>query len=91
MHSRCRYLNPNRKAYKNYILRGIGVDDPNWFSYQKFFDEMGEKPPGHELHRIDNDKGYSKDNCVWLPRSEHRRLHARLRLQAVALEERGSI
>lgn len=77
MHDRCR--NPRHKNFHRYGGRGVGIDDPNWFSYQKFFDEMGEQPPGHELHRKDNDKGYSKDNCIWLPHSEHMRLHAKLR------------
>lgn len=74
-----RCCNPRHKSYARYGGRGVGIDDPNWFSYQKFFDEMGEKPPGHDLHRKDNDKGYSKDNCIWLPHSEHMRLHAKLR------------
>lgn len=74
MISRC--CNPDHQSYARYGGRGIGIDDPNWFSYQRFFDEMGEKPPGYHLHRKDNAKGYSKENCVWLPRSEHARLHA---------------
>jgi hypothetical protein len=70
-----RCCNPKNKAYRHYGGRGVGIDDPNWFSYQRFFDEMGEKPPGAHLHRKDNDKGYSRDNCVWLSASEHARLH----------------
>jgi hypothetical protein len=73
MLSRCR--NPNHKSYSRYGGRGVGIDDPNWFSFQKFFGEMGEQPPGCDLHRKDNDKGYSKGNCVWLPHSEHMRLN----------------
>lgn len=80
-----RCCNPNCKSYPRYGGRGIVVDDPNWFSYQRFFDEMGEQPPGCDLHRIENDKGYSKGNCVWLAHSEHMRLH---RLQSVSAQKR---
>ena len=77
MHDRCG--NPKNKQYPRYGGRGIGIDDPRWFSFQNFFDEMGKKPPGCDLHRVENDKGYSKANCVWLPHSEHMRLHLKER------------
>jgi hypothetical protein len=35
--------------------------------------------PGAQLHRSENNLGYSKENCVWLPRLEHIQLHARRR------------
>ena len=74
-----RSRNPKNKSYPRYGGRGIGIDDPRWFSFQNFFDEMGKKPPGCDLHRVENDKGYSKANCVWLPHSEHMRLHLKER------------
>lgn len=77
MLGRCR--NPRATGYKNYGGRGIGLDDPRWCEYPPFRADMGERPPGCQLHRKDNDKGYSKENCVWLSRSEHARLHASLR------------
>jgi hypothetical protein len=77
MHARCR--NPKHKSYKNYGGRGVTVEDLHWAEFAPFRTDMGEKPPGCDIHRKDNDKGYSKENCVWLSRSEHARLHASLR------------
>jgi hypothetical protein len=62
MKSRC--TNPNLPNSKNYCNRGIKYD-PSWESFEQFFMDMGEKPPNTHLDRIDNDKGYSKDNCRW--------------------------
>jgi hypothetical protein len=75
MHQRCR--DPKHPAFKYYGGRGIGIDDPRWHEFVPFREDMGERPPGCDLHRKDNDKGYSKENCVWLPGSEHKRLHAK--------------
>ena len=79
MHERCR--DPKHKYYKNYGGRGVGIDDPRWNEYPPFLVDMGERPPGGELHRKNNDKGYSKENCMWLPRAAHRRLHASIKRQ----------
>ena len=65
-----RVWNPKDKDYKNYGARGILVDD-SWKSFSKFVEDMGF--PGVDSHtnqrltldRLDNDKGYCKDNCRW--------------------------
>lgn len=82
MRQRC--FDPGGPDWKNYGGRGIGIDDPRWDDFLAFLADMGEKPPGHDLHRKDNDKGYSKANCVWLPHSEHMRLHYRRRTRSLA-------
>lgn len=67
MRSRCN--NPNRPNYSNYGGRGIKVCK-RWDSFQSFYADMGEKPEGYYLDRIDNDKGYEPSNCRWLTPKE---------------------
>lgn len=39
--------------------------DPRWADFVNFLADMGERPPNTTLDRIDNEKGYWKDNCRW--------------------------
>lgn len=69
MRARCN--NRNHKAYADYGGRGITVCK-RWESYDKFAADMGERPAGASLDRIDNDKGYSPANCRWATTVEQR-------------------
>jgi hypothetical protein len=62
MRQRCH--NPKHKSCKYYGGRGIGICD-EWEKFENFFKDMGFRPKGKTLDRIDNSKGYSKDNCKW--------------------------
>lgn len=64
-----RCTHPHRPAYENYGGRGITVCE-RWKTYENFVEDMGERPEGLTLDRIDNNKGYYKGNCRWATDSE---------------------
>lgn len=62
MKQRCQ--NPNRKDYAQYGAKGITVCQ-RWQQFANFLRDMGLKPPGLTIQRVDGSKGYSPDNCKW--------------------------
>lgn len=54
------------KSYHNYGGRGIKMSKSWYNSFNQFVVDMGQKPtPSHSIERLDNEKGYSKNNCKW--------------------------
>ena len=68
MKQRC--LNSNHHAWEFYGGRGIDICNRWLLSFENFLEDMGERPEGTSLDRIDGDKGYSKTNCRWATLSE---------------------
>lgn len=68
MKTRC--SNPNYNKYHRYVGRGITFCD-RWNKFSNFKEDMGKSfKVGLQLDRINNDKGYSPENCKWSTRKE---------------------
>lgn len=82
MIARCR--DKSNIRYADYGERGIEVCE-RWLTFANFYEDMGNRPVGMTLDRIDPDKSYCKDNCRWA----NTKTQARNRRDTIRLTHNG--
>jgi len=84
-----RCTNPADPAYPRYGGRGITVCDrwQGWFGFDNFLADMGSRPAGMSLNRIDNDGHYEPGNCEWASARTQARNRRGVRLTPEVLME----
>lgn len=66
---KARCNNPNNNRYYLYGGRGITVCN-EWLTFEGFYRDMGNRPIGTSIDRIDTNGNYCKENCKWSTPSE---------------------
>jgi len=70
MLARCN--NPNNDSYHNYGGRGIRVC-ARWYDFANFLADMGNRPKGYSIERIDVNGDYEPSNCTWINHKQQMR------------------
>lgn len=71
MKQRC--LNKKHIHFLDYGGRGISICDRWLYSFENFLEDMGERPEGTTLDRINNNDNYYRENCIWSTKKEQLR------------------
>lgn len=79
--------NKNHKDYKNYGARGISYCK-GWEKFENFYKDMGDRPEGTTIGRIDNEGNYCKDNCRWeTPEQQQNNTRASVKIEGYTISD----
>lgn len=68
IHKRCKLL--SHPSYRWYGAKGVKVCE-RWSKFESFLEDMGERPEGLQIDRIDTHGDYTKENCRWVTPKEN--------------------
>lgn len=77
MKSRC--LDPKNRGYRWYGARGIKICE-RWLTFENFLSDMGFRPEGLSLDRINSNGDYEPSNCRWVTQKQQLRNTRRNRM-----------
>lgn len=79
MNQRCN--NPEAPNYKNYGAKEIFICKEWRNDFRNFLRDMGERPIGTEIHRMNSKDGYYKRNCIWVNKQAHGSYHGKQKVE----------